>query len=132
MKNVLRNLAVLTLCLIPFLNNASALSLVTVTPSPLDPGQADAFAAIMFGVSMLFSMFFSLICYCIPLLIGLGFFAVWIWMLVDLLQREEKDFGPGTNNKTMWLLIVLLTGWIGSLVYYFMIYSKIKRSVKNG
>lgn len=77
-----------------------------------------------FGLSIVISILFSILCYCIPILFGLGFLAVWVWMLVDLLKRDEKDFGPGTNNKIIWLLVILFTNWIGAAVYYFMIYNK--------
>jgi len=122
----------LSLCASPFLNNVSALSVVTVTPSPFDSVPTNALVSAIFGGSMLLSVLFSLICYCIPLLIGLGLLAIWIWMLVDLLQRDDKDFGPGTNNKVIWLLVLLLTNWIGSIVYYFMIYNKFKKIKTNG
>ncbi|EKD76688.1 MAG: hypothetical protein ACD_43C00021G0003 [uncultured bacterium] len=39
---------------------------------------------------------------------------VWILMLVDCLQREF----PKSDDKTMWTLVIVLTGWIGALVYY--------------
>jgi H+/Cl- antiporter ClcA len=81
-----------------------------------------------FGLTMIISLLFSVLCYCIPIIIGIGFFAIWIWMLVDLLQRDEKDLGPGANNKVIWLLVLLLTNGIGAIVYYFMIYNKFKKS----
>ena len=39
---------------------------------------------------------------------------IWIWMLVDCIRR---DF----NEKALWLLIILLTGIIGAIVYYFVV-----------
>lgn len=54
--------------------------------------------------------------------------AVWIWMLIDVIQRKDEEFPNKTDNeKLLWLLIVLLAGWIGSIVYYFMVYKKIER-----
>jgi hypothetical protein len=58
----------------------------------------------------------------ILLLFILGFvgvsFAFWIWMLVDCAQAPEK---PGTNDRLVWILIIVLTGFIGALIYFFVI-----------
>ncbi len=60
----------------------------------------------------------------IPLLLILGalFFIFWIIMLVDAATRKFKD---GTE-KVVWILIILLVGFIGALVYYFAVYRKYK------
>jgi len=42
---------------------------------------------------------------------------IWIIMLVDVVQRKFKN----ENDKVMWILIVVLTGIIGALIYYFII-----------
>ena len=120
MKNYLKNIALFILCFSFFSNLALAVSTTISDPTVVD----DSLAAGALGLSMVISVLFSILCYCIPILIGLGFFAIWVWMLVDLLKRDEKDFGPGTNNKVIWLLVLLLTNWIGAAVYYFMIYNK--------
>ncbi len=50
--------------------------------------------------------------------------AFWIWMIVDVAQRNfEKE-----NDKIIWLLIILLVGFIGAVVYYFVV----KRGGQNG
>ena len=36
---------------------------------------------------------------------------VWIWMLVDCIQHEP--------NKVPWLLVIILLGGLGALVYLF-------------
>ena len=49
------------------------------------------------------------------LLIALLLSAFWIWMLVDCATKE-----PGTgNDKIIWILVIVLTSWIGALIYYF-------------
>lgn len=50
----------------------------------------------------------------------LGLIIFWIIMLVDAIQREYSD----SNDKLMWILIVLLTGWIGAIIYYVMVKRK--------
>jgi len=63
-------------------------------------------------------------------LVGVGFFifilifavvviGFWIWMLVDCIQR---DFPPQEqNSKIIWILVIVLAGWIGALIYFFVV-----------
>lgn len=61
-----------------------------------------------------------------PTLIGLGCmlpFALitilgtifWIWMLIDCLTKEPSE----GNDKIIWVIVILLTHWIGAAIYYF-------------
>ena len=47
------------------------------------------------------------------LLIGIALMIFWIWMLVDCATKES---GQG-NDKVIWILVIVLTGWIGALIY---------------
>jgi hypothetical protein len=40
--------------------------------------------------------------------------AFWIWMLVDCATKEP---GEG-NDKVIWILVIILTHWLGALIYY--------------
>ena len=58
----------------------------------------------------------------IPLLFGCVFFVIgvlgtifWIWMLVEAVTREPEQ----GNDRIVWMLIILLTHFIGALIYYF-------------
>ena len=54
----------------------------------------------------------------------------WVFMLVDVVKREEDQFGSESKDqKMLWLLVVILTSWIGALVYYFMVVKKMGRAV---
>ncbi|HTI98328.1 MAG TPA: PLD nuclease N-terminal domain-containing protein [Dongiaceae bacterium] len=39
----------------------------------------------------------------------------WIWMLVDCVTKEPSQ----GNDKIVWLLVILLTNWLGALIYFF-------------
>ena len=53
-------------------------------------------------------------------------FVFWLWMLIDCLKRPDDKFAIGGNNaKLIWVLVIIFTGFIGALIYYFII--KIKR-----
>ncbi|MGJ8650476.1 MAG: PLDc N-terminal domain-containing protein [Opitutaceae bacterium] len=47
--------------------------------------------------------------------ISISFLAFWIWMLVDCLQYEKNE----ENQKLIWILVIVLTNWIGALIYFF-------------
>lgn len=49
--------------------------------------------------------------------LAIGLLMVWILMLIDCIQR---DFSK-PDDKTVWILVVVLTGWVGALIYYFMV-----------
>ncbi len=38
--------------------------------------------------------------------------AFWVWMIVDVAKYEKEDLA-------MWILIIVLTGFIGAIIYYF-------------
>jgi prolipoprotein diacylglyceryltransferase len=39
----------------------------------------------------------------------------WIWMIIDCAKNEPEN----TNNKIVWILIVVLLGFLGALIYFF-------------
>lgn len=46
----------------------------------------------------------------------------WIFMLIDVVQRENWE---NENDKTTWILVVVLAGAIGALIYYFSVRKKL-------
>jgi hypothetical protein len=52
----------------------------------------------------------------LPLLVmavGVAATIFWIWMLVDCATKEPAE----GNDKLTWVLIIVLTHWIGALIY---------------
>ncbi len=51
-------------------------------------------------------------------LAGFGFvvaaFAFWIWMIVDCATNEPSE----GNDKLIWILVIVLTSWVGALIYF--------------
>lgn len=47
------------------------------------------------------------------LLVVLGF-AFWVWVLIDCATKEATE----GNTKLAWILIIVLTQWIGALLYF--------------
>ncbi len=52
-------------------------------------------------------------------LVGLAILAFWIWMLVDCAKRKFNK----TMEKVIWLVIIVIAHWIGSLVYFIVVRS---------
>jgi len=44
-------------------------------------------------------------------------FVFWIFMIVDVAKRNFKK----ENDKIVWILVVVLAGIIGAIIYYFVI-----------
>ena len=79
---------------------------------------ADALGAIFGIVGLLFSLIWLIFFAAI-----IGSIVFWILMIVDVVKREF----PKQDDKTIWILIVVLTGIIGAIIYYFMIKRKDKK-----
>lgn len=47
------------------------------------------------------------------LLVSIGGTILWIWMIVDCATKEPSE----GNDKLIWILIIVLTHWIGALIY---------------
>jgi hypothetical protein len=52
--------------------------------------------------------------------IGILSVVFWIFMLVDAIQRKYDT----ENEKVTWIIVIVLTGIIGALIYYFMVKKK--------
>jgi len=72
--------------------------------------EQSAASGVIFGMMML-TMLFPLLLL-LFLLVSQGF---WVWMLVDCASNPRLV----GNDKTVWILIVIFTNWIGALVYLF-------------
>ena len=46
-------------------------------------------------------------------LIGLGLLVLWLLVLVDCIKNEPSE----GNDKLVWILVIVLTHWIGALIY---------------
>jgi hypothetical protein len=67
-------------------------------------------------------------------LVALFLFVFWIIMLIDCIQRKPGDFPDGGDSaKTIWLVVLTVTFFIGNLsgiaaiVYYFVVKRKMPR-----
>ena len=47
------------------------------------------------------------------LAVSIGTTIFWIWMIIDCVTKEPSE----GNDKLIWILIIVLTNWIGALIY---------------
>jgi hypothetical protein len=52
---------------------------------------------------------------CLITLIAILGSIFWIWMIVDCVRNEPAE----SNDKIVWILVILLTHFIGALIYFF-------------
>lgn len=77
------------------------------------------FGAWTLGIFLLYGLMFLFI-----ILATIG----WILALLDCVKREDWDT---PNEKLTWVLVIALTGWIGALLYYFLVKRKKDKQDKN-
>ena len=82
------------------------------------------------GVSAIAGFAGLYICFVVVVwLAGVFFFIVWIIMLVDCAKRKNEEFpNANENTKLLWILIIVLAGGVGSIIYYFLVMRKMPRS----
>jgi hypothetical protein len=66
----------------------------------------DAATAGIVGASLLFSACMGIV--------GLVFFAFWVWMLVDCIKSKALSDG----EKIAWTLVIVFTHALGALIYF--------------
>ncbi len=61
--------------------------------------------------------------------VAIGSVVFWIFMLIDVIQRKKDQFpNKSDNEQLIWILVVVLTGWVGALIYYFVVYKKLGKA----
>ena len=84
----------------------------------------------------LFGIFQSMCCFGYLFFLMLVAVAIifWIVAIVDVVQRPDAWFPEAIagrwnpNERLTWVLVVILLGWIGALVYYFTVMKKYPRN----
>jgi uncharacterized membrane protein len=56
----------------------------------------------------------------------IGSIVFWVFMLIDVLRRSNWH---DENEKILWIVLLLLVGQIGAIVYYFAIYRERGKAV---
>lgn len=83
-----------------------------------DDSTSAASGAAAAGIVGVFGAFFFFI-----IAIAIASFMFWVFMLIDALNRTNW---PDDNQRTTWLIVLVASfvfgfGWVGALVYFFMV-----------
>ena len=54
-------------------------------------------------------------------------FVFWILMIIDCAKREFK----GENDKVVWILVLVFLGFLGAVIYYFVVKVNDKKRMKK-
>lgn len=97
-------------------------SILAASSSTLSSSDAAA-ALLPCGITSIFGIIYILVML-LSIAFSIGLFIGWVLMIIDVAKRDAKDFPPpnGPDQKTMWILIVVLASYIGAAIYYFMVY----------
>jgi hypothetical protein len=55
----------------------------------------------------------------LTMLVGFGGLALWIVALVEVVRLPEHAYRLVQKEKTTWVLVVALAGWVGALIWWF-------------
>lgn len=74
-------------------------------PSAADTAAATASATAAAGIGIGLLVFWIIFC-------GLGFI-LFLWALIDCIKRNFTN----PNDKILWLVLIILIGWLGPILY---------------
>lgn len=60
-------------------------------------------------------------------ILGIFLFIFWIFMIVDVFKRTNWK---QENDKTLWIILVIVLGYLGAIVYYFAVKRQLDKSSK--
>jgi hypothetical protein len=60
--------------------------------------------------------------------LGLALFIFWIFMLVDIFKRNNWK---QENDKVIWIVVVILFGYLGAIIYYFVVKRSLDKQPKG-
>ena len=46
-------------------------------------------------------------------IIGIAILAFWVWALVDAIKNPRLS----DNERIIWIIVIVLTSWLGALIY---------------
>jgi hypothetical protein len=115
-----------------------ALAPATAMAAESTDGAAAAVAGVFYLLFIVIMSVVSMCSYAIFPLLGVATMALVVIALVDLIGRTDAEYpgalqgSPNPNEKMMWLLIILLAGIMGSILYVVLVMRKFPLSRLRG
>jgi hypothetical protein len=106
----LAGLAGLATAMVPFAARAQDDMTSTVT-STTDAASTAAAGTLFGGVFIV-----GIIIWLVSFVVGILALIFWILMIVDVFKRTNWK---QESDKTLWIIIVILLGFVGAIIYYF-------------
>lgn len=100
----------LAISMAPFAAKAADDYTATTTYSS-DAASSTAAAAAFGGIAIV-----GMILWFVLFVLGILLFVFWIFMIVDVFKRTNWK---QESDKTLWIILVILLGYIGAIIYYF-------------
>jgi hypothetical protein len=66
------------------------------------------------------------------LVVGLISFVLWIWSIVDAVRFSDEQWRRASQNKFLWIVLVVILGLLGSLLYVLVPRPTLKRTRSSG
>ena len=82
----------------------------TTTTTDFDTSAADAAATAAAGTAAA-GIFAGMAIFWF--IFGIGGFILFLWALIDVIRREF----PNQNEKILWIVLIILIGWLGPILY---------------
>ncbi|MCX6707959.1 MAG: PLDc N-terminal domain-containing protein [Candidatus Woesearchaeota archaeon] len=73
------------------------------------------------GFGLVIGIFFIIL---MMIALAIAAFVFWIMMLIDCIKRDFKD----SNEKVIWILLMIFLHIFASILYYFIVKAKDKKS----
>ena len=74
----------------------------------------------LLGISFMIVMMFAVVG------IFIFLFIFWILMIIDVAKRDFKE----DSEKVVWILVLVFLGWLGAIIYYFVVKGDDKKKGK--
>jgi len=109
----------ISLILLQFVSAACKINGQEVPCDQVAP-QATGILSLVFGAFLLFFIFMIIIC--------IASFVIWLILLIDCIKRTNYN---KLDDKTIWILLLVFTGIIGAIIYYFMIKRPLDKKIPS-
>lgn len=61
-------------------------------------------------------------------LIVLVLMGLWLWGMVDAISRPSDAFLRARSNKALWIVLMIVFGWLGALIYLLAVRGRVHRA----
>jgi phosphotransferase system glucose/maltose/N-acetylglucosamine-specific IIC component len=53
------------------------------------------------------------VCMLVVAVLGIAILAFWVWALIDAIKNPRLT----DNERLIWIIVILLTNWLGAVIY---------------